>query len=294
MRQLDLPATTDDDSGKEIAPAASICWKKHNLMQLHCLGTAGYHPSETRHTSCYFVPETGLLLDAGTGIFRLPSLLKTDTLDILLSHAHLDHIVGLTFLLDILYQHPLQSVRVWGEAEKINAIRTLLASEFIFPVELPVQWCAIDDPDHASGNQTFEINGACVSWRRQEHPGGSVGYRIHWTNINEPNSPDSGATSRVLLYATDTVGATDEDTLHWMKDVDLLLHECNFHDHQVEWAIKTGHCYLDRVAQISAAASPKRVLLTHVNPIDELTLDKGDERFSMPCEIVSDKQVIEF
>ncbi|MFG0286807.1 MAG: MBL fold metallo-hydrolase [Rhodopirellula sp. JB044] len=261
---------------------------KYDQMHLHCLGTAGYHPSETRHTSCYFVPDTGLLLDAGTGIFRLPSLLRTKTLDILLSHAHLDHVVGLTFLLDILYQHPLERVRVWGEAKKIEAIRTLLASEYIFPVELPVEWLAIDDEANACGNQTFDIHGACVSWRRQEHPGGSVGYRIEWPGT------DSGATSRVLLYATDTVGATDEESYRWMSDVDVLLHECNFHDHQVEWATKTGHCYLDRVATISKATQPKRVLLTHVNPIDEVEVDPGDERFAMPCEVVRDQQVIEF
>ncbi|EMI57985.1 beta-lactamase domain protein [Rhodopirellula sallentina SM41] len=252
------------------------------------------------------MPDTGLLLDAGTGIFRLPSLLRTKTLDILLSHAHLDHVVGLTFLLDILYQHPLDRVRVWGESKKIEAIRTLLASEYIFPVELPVEWLAIDDPATSCGHQSFDVHGACVSWRRQEHPGGSVGYRIEWpssaeiSNTSEANGPNgasdfnSGAASRVLLYATDTVGATDEESYRWMSDVDVLLHECNFHDHQVEWATKTGHCYLDRVATISQATQPKRVLLTHVNPIDEVEVDPNDERFAMPCEVVRDQQVIEF
>ncbi|MCM2371297.1 MBL fold metallo-hydrolase [Aporhodopirellula aestuarii] len=279
-----MPATTDDDSEKETAQQRVFAGTPdHNPMQLHCLGTAGYHPNEMRHTSCYFVPDTGLLLDAGTGIFRLPSLLKTETLDILLSHAHLDHIVGLTFLLDILYQHPLKQVRVFGEAEKINAIRTLVSSEFIFPVELPVQWCAIDEDYNTDGQQSFDVAGAHVSWRRQEHPGGSVAYRIEWP-----------AQERVLLYATDTVGASEDAMLDWMKGTDVLLHECNFHDNQVEWAIKTGHCYLDRVAQISAVTQPKRVLLTHVNPIDEMTLNANENRFAMPCEVVSDRQIIEF
>ena len=56
------------------------------------LGTAGYHPSETRHTSCLMLPEVGVVLDAGSGMFRVRDLLTTKTLDIFLSHAHLDHV----------------------------------------------------------------------------------------------------------------------------------------------------------------------------------------------------------
>lgn len=251
-------------------------------MQLHCLGTAGYHPSETRHTACHFIPESGLLLDAGTGIFRLPSLLQTDYLDILLSHTHLDHVMGLTFLLDILNQRPVEQVRVWGEAEKIDTLRHFLNSELIFPVELPVQWNPIDSSPEMGQAQALKIAGTEVTWRPQVHPGGSVAYRIAW--------PDS----RSLIYATDTAGASDPEVLRWMQAPDILLHECNFHDHQVKWAELTGHCYLDRVAQVSAQTKPKRVLLTHINPIDELTLDPDDPRFEMPCEIVHDGQVIEF
>ena len=73
-------------------------------MRLHCLGTVGYHPNDSSHTSCYFLPQSGILLDAGTGIFRLAKLIETDSLDVLLSHAHLDHSFGLTFLLDVLFE----------------------------------------------------------------------------------------------------------------------------------------------------------------------------------------------
>jgi ribonuclease BN (tRNA processing enzyme) len=265
-------------------------------MQLHFLGTAGYHPSETRHTSCYYLPESGILLDAGTGMFRLPSLLQTNNLDILLSHTHLDHIVGLTFLFDILYQRPVESVRVWGEGEKLAAARALLGNDYIFPVELPVTWHAIDDADGELSSPLL-IGGAEVTWRHQTHPGGSVAYRIDWPDTHPATkSAEAGAIgqSRSLVYATDTAGASEQPILQWMHGVDVLLHECNFHDHQREWAEKTGHCYLNRVAEISAATAPKRVLLTHINPIDELILESNDPRFKMPCEIVSDGLVVEF
>ena len=40
-------------------------------MKLLLLGTSGYHPSEQRQTACLMLPEVGIVLDAGTGFFRV-------------------------------------------------------------------------------------------------------------------------------------------------------------------------------------------------------------------------------
>jgi ribonuclease Z len=222
-------------------------------MEIHCLGTTGYHPCATRQTSCYVLPADGVVLDAGTGLFRLAPLIQTDRLDILLSHAHLDHIVGLTFLLDVLYQRPVPTIAVWGEQAKLAAVRTHLFDELIFPAEIPVQWNAID------ALATFPIGTAgeiTVDWRPQQHPGGSVAYRLRW--------PDP---SKTLIYATDTVGDTSDACRDWMHGADLLMHECYFRDSQQHWATKTGHCWTSRVAEIARRAEVKQLLLTHINPL---------------------------
>ncbi|MGN6547595.1 MAG: MBL fold metallo-hydrolase, partial [Aureliella sp.] len=103
-------------------------------MKLHCLGTTGYHPSSTRQTACYYLPELSLVLDAGTGIIGLTNQLRAEpreSLDIFLSHAHLDHIIGLTFLLDTLAVTSLKRVRVLGAAVKLRAVREHLFSEHL-------------------------------------------------------------------------------------------------------------------------------------------------------------------
>ncbi len=102
-------------------------------MKIHCLGTAGYHPNDTRQTSCYYLPEAGIALDAGTGTYRLPKVLAGKSLNILLSHAHLDHTAGLTFLLDVLANHPLEQIQIWGESDKLAAVREHLFHPLIFP-----------------------------------------------------------------------------------------------------------------------------------------------------------------
>ena len=176
-------------------------------MRLHCLGTAGYHPNARRHTSCYFLPQSGILLDAGTGVFRLAPLIQTDTIDILLSHAHLDHICGLTFLLDVFYQRPIKRLRIWGEKAKLDAIKTHLFSDLIFPVALDAEWIPIDD------RPSLSINGTKVTWRPQGHPGGSVAYRIDWP-------PPA---SKKLIYMTDTTGDTSDESIEWCRTADLMM-----------------------------------------------------------------------
>lgn len=225
-------------------------------MQLHCLGTAGYHPNESRHTSCYFLPQSGIVLDAGSGLFRLPGLIQTDTLDIVLSHCHLDHVFGLTFLLDILFQRPVEEVRIWGKWEKIDAVKNHLFHDALFPVPLNAQWHPIDEC------KELQISDARVTWLEQEHPGGSVGYRLDW---DQTGSDDA----KSMLYLTDTVGELDEASTQWAHGADLMFHECNFRNDRKELAEKTGHAYGARVGEVAKRAAPKRLLIGHLNPLDD-------------------------
>ena len=65
--------------GGPSCPMDGTAWGKQ--MEVVFLGTAGYHPNETRHTSCVMIPEMGIVLDAGTGFFRVRQHLRATTLD---------------------------------------------------------------------------------------------------------------------------------------------------------------------------------------------------------------------
>jgi ribonuclease Z len=218
-------------------------------MKLHCLGTAGYHPSATRHTSCYFIPEAGLMLDAGSGLFRVEPLLEKEEISVLLSHSHLDHVMGLTFFLDYVAVTPLRKVHVYGERSKLEAVRNHLFAELLFPVLPPIQWHPIEDL-----GRCFQLGNAECRWFPMEHPGGSVGYRIDWQNLS-------------LAYVTDTTASLGADYWREIQGVDWLIHECNFSDKSIDLAIMTGHSWTTAVLECVSAVQIKRLLLTHINPL---------------------------
>jgi ribonuclease BN (tRNA processing enzyme) len=248
-------------------------------MKLVLLGTTGYHPNEQRHTPCMLLPECGAMLDAGTAMFRAPRFLATPTLDIFLTHAHLDHIIGLTYLFSVARQHPLQRVRVFGEAEKLAAIQEHLFSEFIFPVRPPMEFWPLrtDEPVEL-------IDGGRVTHFALEHVGGTVGYRVDW--------PD-----RSMAYVTDTTAAPDADYVERIRGVHLLVHECYFPDGHEDWAAKTGHSCTTPVAQVARAAEVGRLVIVHVDPVvteaDPIGLDVARKVFPN-TQLGSDLQEIEF
>src|SRR5262245_44969537 len=121
-------------------------------MKLLLLGTSGYHPSESRQTACLMLPEAGIVLDAGTGFFRVRGHLQTPTLDIFLTHAHLDHSIGLSYLLSTTWEQNLSRITVHGEAEKLAAIREHLLDDALFPAPLPCDWQPLDGGSLIAGD----------------------------------------------------------------------------------------------------------------------------------------------
>jgi ribonuclease BN (tRNA processing enzyme) len=208
------------------------------------LGTGGYHPTENRHTACLFVPEAGLVLDAGTGLFRVFPRLMTRELDIFVTHSHLDHVIGLPDCHVPLKLGHLHRIRVHGTAQTLDAIERHLFASALFPVRTFLEYCILNDavPVGRSGVLTH-----CPL----EHPGGSTAYKIVWPGYS-------------LAYVTDTVAS--DAYIDFIRQVDLLVHECNFDDEMSELAKQTGHSHAHAVTTLARSANVKRLVLTHFDP----------------------------
>jgi ribonuclease BN (tRNA processing enzyme) len=220
-------------------------------VKIILLGTGGYHPSEQRHTACLLVPEWGLMFDAGTATFRVAPRLATRELDIFLTHAHLDHIVGLTYLLAPLVLKEVDAVRVHAAPAVLEAVRTHLFADPVFPV-LPEF-----DFQPLEGSSFPLRDGVVIRWQPlASHPGASMAYRVDWAR--EDGSPGS------MAYVTDTT--VDGSYGEFIRGVDLLIHECYFADDASGWAAKTGHSHTGQVLSLAREAGVKKLVLTHVDP----------------------------
>jgi len=218
-------------------------------MKLILLGTTGYHPTDLRQTACLMLPELGIILDAGTAMFRARRFLRTAELDVFLTHAHLDHVVGLTYLIDVLRDKNVGRVTVHAEKEKLAAINEHLFSEALFPVKPLCNFrvLAREVPLGAEGRLTsFPV----------AHPGGAVGFRLEWPGHS-------------MAYVTDTTASSEAGYLSAVRGVDLLVHECYFPDTKAELAKLTGHSTTTHVAELALAAGVGKLVLVHVDPSSE-------------------------
>lgn len=246
-------------------------------MRLVLLGTTGYHPNDRRQTACLMMPEIGLILDAGTGIYRARDYFVCPSLDIIPTHCHLDHVFGLTVLFDLLWKKQFDHVRVHAKPEWIDSLNTHLFAAPIFPVRPPFDWTPLE-----SKIQT--LDGGVITHCPLKHPGGSLGFRIDWKDAS-------------FAYITDTTAEVDADYVDFIRGVDLLVHECYFPDGYEEHAKLTGHSCATPVASVAKKAKVGRLVLVHVNPLD-VTDDpiglEGMKKIFKRTEIGEDRQEIEF
>lgn len=220
-------------------------------MKLVFLGTGGYHPNQRRHTAGVLLPSAGILFDAGSGMFRLVEHLQSPRLRIFLTHAHLDHILGLTYLLVPVAKRELETITLYGDAATLAAVRDHLFAEAVFPVMPPFEFVELP-----TAGVIALPDGLTVSHQElPSHPGGSRAFRINWSE---------GGRERSLAYITDT--SADGSYLEFIRGTDMLIHECYFKDEMLQWGKRTGHCCTSQVAQVAADAGVDRLLLSHIDP----------------------------
>lgn len=243
-------------------------------MRLVLLGTGGFIPTESAQTACYFLPEVGVMLDAGTGLYRLPRYLQADELDIYLTHAHGDHTRGMAFLFASYVAHQLQAApesvnesNIGGmvqhgnhrlhHASRFHATQTavdFLAKEYE-PYQM--QWQVLGD------SEPLPCGGTLTSFNVGHND--EVGFRLDWPGHS-------------MAYVTDTTAKPDAVYLENIRGVDLLLHDCNGPDRLAGLMERIGHSHTSAVADLAARAGVGRLILVHHNPIAEWSIVPDLER----------------
>lgn len=230
------------------------------------LASAG--PETVRYggnTSCVEVqgPEGALVvLDAGTGIRRLGAVVgKARSIDVLLTHLHMDHIQGLGFF-EPLFRADID-VHIWGPPSTTQNLRSRLTrylSPPLFPVwlrELP-RVILLDVPLGSFTIGALRVDAALVA-----HPGPTVGYRISDGRATLAYIPDHEPALGAHAFPESPAWTSGFDLA---AGADLLIHDAQYADEDYPAYVGWGHSSIGQAVAFGALAGVKRLIPFHHNP----------------------------
>ena len=220
-------------------------------MKLTVLGSGGWIPTKKRQTCAYIVEieDNLIFLDTGTGVSRLDDYArifdKYSTINIIYSHYHLDHVIGLIYLPNWIRDH---RVRIWGPGASFygESCQEILSSMISSPFfSLPINKFSDDIEIH-----DYDVNGFIIDDKLDI-----------LINVQKHSDPSFGITiGNYIHYATDT--NVIESTFQRSEQVKYLLHEC----WDIQYDVKTEHSALSEILKMARKYSINNFGLIHVNP----------------------------
>lgn len=254
-------------------------------MKLTILGCSGGIGSG-RHTTCFMVDDD-VLIDAGTGIttLSLEQLLAID--HVVLTHAHLDHALGLPLLLDAVGERRTTPVVVHALPEVLAALSEHMFNWQLWPDfrEIPsaaAPWVRFDP---------LQMNGSLTLGERTftalpaNHVVPACGIRV-------------GGAAGSLVFSGDTTRcAAFIEALNLIPDLRHLIIETSFENALSGIARVSRHHWPDSLAEtLRALRARPEVWITHLKPgneaaiMDELRIAAPDWRLTA----LQQGQVFEF
>ncbi len=227
------------------------------------------------HTTCLLVTGTAgevLMLDAGSGVQEVNPLLHdvdTHELLVLLTHLHLDHLMGLPTL------GPLYDADWHVEIIAADQRTTKLADDLsrittppLWPIPLSdmgahIKMREVPVSELATGSEMLHWGGLEISGAAVPHPNGCVAWRV-----------DEPSTGTAFVFATDTEWsaaseAQREGLLSLCRNpqpADLLIMDGQFTSEQLPQYSGWGHSSAAEGMEVAQTAGVKRLLVTHHAP----------------------------
>lgn len=272
------------------------------MFELVFLGTSASAPSIQRGLSAQLViyKQYRFLVDAGEGTQRqiLKSGLGFRRLDnILLTHGHLDHILGLAGLVSTLARwEAMEEISIWGGRSTLNRVHDLLFGVVLRGARTPVKVELYEvEPGVLMEDDDFTVTAFPVEHRGSGNYGYCFEEKPHRTFLNEraeelnvPRGPERRklvqgqsitlADGRVItpddvlgpptpgdkLCITGDVGNAPA-LVPYIRNADALVTEATYMHHEHDLARNFGHTTAQEAAELAAENGVKHLFLTHIS-----------------------------
>ncbi len=242
------------------------------------------------NTSCVEVRHNEhqlIILDAGSGIRRLGSRACPTRTDLLLTHLHMDHLLGIGFYRP-LYDAGCQ-VHVWVPPSKTLDLRARLTRYFsppLFPTPLRELPCKLELHEVPRGR--FAIGDFTVTSDLICHPGVTVGYRLETGDGALAYLPDHEPALGSVEFPSKPSWTSGYGLA---RGVDILIHDAQYTLEQYASRVGWGHSAVDHAIQFAEMAGVARLVTFHHEPshsdaLVDLALADALARLDHRCEVI--------
>jgi ribonuclease BN (tRNA processing enzyme) len=219
-------------------------------LEARILGSGGWMPTDARETTCIYARDGDhvLVIDAGTGFRRLVT--QSDLLDgvrsisVVLSHFHIDHLMGLPFLYDL--DH-VPSREIWAAGRALESLPTAdLVHRLVDPPFMPASGLPGEVRELEPG--PFQIGPFALDTRIQrKHPNPTLAVKVNGE----------------LVVCTDT--EYDDGNVAFARGARVLCHDAFY-----VGGPEPNHTRVEDAARLAGEAGVERLVLIHLNPsVDE-------------------------
>lgn len=227
-------------------------------MRVEILGCSGGIGGNMLRTTSLLVDDD-ILIDAGTGVNELPLEALTAIDHVFITHAHLDHIACLPFILDSVGDARGTPLTMHATQATQDVIRKHIFNWQIWP-----DFSEIPSPENPflrfntiEVGQPLKIKERHITALPANHTVPAVGYRL--------DDLHSGAS---LVFSGDTTSCDAFwDIVNTIDDLRYLIIEAAFPDSERALALLSKHfCPSLLLAELDKLGSNPEILVTHAKP----------------------------
>ncbi len=248
--------------------------KKLKELEIQFLGTRGTMPVNSKEfeifggaTVCTLVKskDSNIILDAGTGLMHIEDYIdikEQNELNILISHPHIDHILGL-LASKIMFNSKIK-INIYSVKRDNVSVKeqiNILMKDPIWPVDVSAFMANVNFIDI---KDYFEIKDFKISEIKGNHTGYSSVFKIEYKEQS-------------IVYATDF--EIDENSIDklidFSKNTDLLICDGQYSDETKKDKIGFGHSSWQEAVLVADKANANMLSIFHHDPYstDEYLLE---------------------